>query len=226
VTILPIYWYYTAFNMPLFSKSPTAKEQVRATEKVVRTTQRTLERERNDLDRQEKKLQNDIKTAAKQGNKQTCTILAKQLLQLRKQKTKTYQVGSRVQSIGTQAKVMHSNMKMADAMATTTKTMVDMNKVMDPMKTAQTMKQFEMESAKMEMTEEMMNDTLDDVLCDSGDEEEEDAIVNQVLDEIGIEISGKMSHAPAAHSGRLGETSKASTSDADIERQLAALKDL
>jgi len=212
--------------MPLFSKAPTAKEQVRATEKVVRTTQRTLERERNDLDRQEKKLQNDIKTAAKQGNKQTCTILAKQLLQLRKQKTKTYQVGSRVQSIGTQAKVMHSNMKMADAMATTTKTMVDMNKVMDPMKTAQTMKQFEMESAKMEMTEEMMNDTLDDVLCDSGDEEEEDAIVNQVLDEIGIEISGKMSHAPAAHSGRLGETSKASTSDADIERQLAALKDL
>ena len=31
------------------------------------------------------------------------------------------------------------------------------------------------------------------MLNESGDEEEQDAIVNQVLDEIGIEISGKVS---------------------------------
>ena len=37
-----------------------------------------------------------------------------------------------------------------------------------------------------------MNDALDDMLNESGDEEEGDAIVNQVLDEIGIEISGKV----------------------------------
>ena len=37
-----------------------------------------------------------------------------------------------------------------------------------------------------------MNDTLDDILNESGDEEESDAIVNQVLDEIGIEIGSKV----------------------------------
>ena len=37
-----------------------------------------------------------------------------------------------------------------------------------------------------------MNDALDDILAESGDEEEEESIVNQVLDEIGIEISGKV----------------------------------
>ena len=37
-----------------------------------------------------------------------------------------------------------------------------------------------------------MNDTLDDILNESGDEEEGDAIVNQVLDEIGIEIGAKV----------------------------------
>ena len=36
---------------------------------------------------------------------QVATILAKQLVQLRKQRTKSYAIGSRVQSIGTQAKV-------------------------------------------------------------------------------------------------------------------------
>lgn len=38
----------------------------------------------------------------------------------------------------------------------------------------------------------VVNDTLDDMLDESGDEEEQDAIVTQVLDEIGIEISGKV----------------------------------
>lgn len=38
----------------------------------------------------------------------------------------------------------------------------------------------------------LVNDTLDDIMNESGDEEESDAIVNKVLDEIGIEISGKV----------------------------------
>lgn len=37
-----------------------------------------------------------------------------------------------------------------------------------------------------------VNDSLDDILAESGDEEESDNIVTQVLDEIGIEISGKV----------------------------------
>lgn len=37
-----------------------------------------------------------------------------------------------------------------------------------------------------------VNDALDDILNDSADDEEEQAIVNKVLDEIGIEISGKV----------------------------------
>lgn len=37
-----------------------------------------------------------------------------------------------------------------------------------------------------------VNDTLDDIFDESGDEEESQDIVNQVLDEIGIEISGKV----------------------------------
>jgi len=38
----------------------------------------------------------------------------------------------------------------------------------------------------------VVNDSLDDILDESGDEEEQDAVVSQVLDEIGIEISGKV----------------------------------
>lgn len=212
--------------MSFFSKKPTVEQQLRQNDRTIRKTQRDLERDRSKLEQEEKKLEIEIKKAAKQGNKQACTVLAKQLVNLRKQKTKSYAVGSKVGAIGNQQKLMHSNMKMAGAMGTTTKTMQQMNKVMDPQKTAKMMQEFERENAKMGMTEEMISDTLDDILTESGDEEEQDAIVNQVLDEIGIEISGKIADAPSAHRGKLGESSKSKVTDDDIERQLAALKDL
>lgn len=171
-------------------------------------------------------MEEEIKKAAKQGNKQAASVLAKQLVALRKQKNKNFMVGSRVQAIGSQQKMMHSNMKMADAMGTSTKTMTQINKVMDPKKTMKMMQDFQRESTKMEMSEEMISDTLDDLLTESGDEEEEDAVVNQVLDEIGIEISGKLADAPSAHKDSLKQASKSKITDDEIERQLAALKDL
>ena len=63
------------------------------------------------------------------------------------------------------------------------------------------------------------------MLTESGDEEEQDQVVQQVLDEIGIEMSGKMAAAPSAHRGKLGESSKAELpTDEEIEAQLAKLK--
>lgn len=58
---------------------------------------------------------------AKTGNRDACKILAKQLVQVRKQKTRSYAVSSKVTSMSTQTKLMNSQMKMAGAMATTTK---------------------------------------------------------------------------------------------------------
>lgn len=92
------------------------------------------------------------------------------------------------------------------------------------------MQNFERENAKMDMTGEMMEDTLEDALGESGDEEESDLIMNQVLDEIGIDIKGQMDRAPAAGGSNLAgpssvRGSKAPT-DADIEAQLKRLAEL
>ena len=43
---------------------------------------------------------------------------------------------------------------------------------------------------------QIVNDTLDSMLDESGDEEEQNAIVNQVLDEIGIEMRAKADTMP------------------------------
>ncbi|KAJ8027055.1 Charged multivesicular body protein 2b [Holothuria leucospilota] len=70
-----------------------------------------------------------------------------------------------------------------------------------------------------------VTDTLDDLLAESGDEEEEEAIMNQVLDEIGVEISGKLAEAPSAHRGALpnSRSKVANPKDDELEAQLANL---
>ena len=41
----------------------------------------------------------EIKKAAKMGNKEACGVLAKQLVNLRKQKTKSYAMGAKISGI-------------------------------------------------------------------------------------------------------------------------------
>uniref|UniRef100_A0A8C8CTW3 Charged multivesicular body protein 2b n=1 Tax=Oncorhynchus tshawytscha TaxID=74940 RepID=A0A8C8CTW3_ONCTS len=210
----------TQFTLP-HSLPYIIKEQT----KELRGTQRQITRDRAALEKQEKQMEMEIKKMAKSGNREACKILAKQLVQLRKQKNRTYAVSSKVTSMSTQTKVMNSQMKMAGAMSATAKTMQAVNKKMDPQKTLQTMQDFQKENMKMGMTEDMINDTLDEIFDESGDEEESQDIVNQVLDEIGIEISGKMVRAPAAGNNLPSASPKRKTqiSDDEIERQLRAL---
>ncbi|KAG7177671.1 Charged multivesicular body protein 2b-like [Homarus americanus] len=198
----------------MFKKKPTAKEQMRTNDRQLRRAGRDVERDRRELEREEKKLENDIKRLAKSpGNKEAVTLLAKQLVNIRKQKTRSYAANSR------------ANVKLAGAMGTATKTMVNMNQVMKPEDIAKNMREFEQASAKLDMSEEVMNDTLDDLLNESGDEEESDAIVNQVLDEIGIEIGAKVAGAPLARSDGLGETSRGHVmTDKELEDSLAKLR--
>jgi charged multivesicular body protein 2A len=89
----------------------------------------------------------------------------------------------------------------------------------------------------MDMKEEMMNDTLDDVMDAENEEQESDEIINQVLDDIGINLTSQLADTPAAN-GALGTQAQpakvaamaagpiAAASDADLELQsrLDALK--
>lgn len=60
----------------------------------------------------------------------------------------------------------------------------------------------------------------------SDDEAESDAIVNQVLDEIGIDIQGKLINAPNPAKDSVAQKTKQQTqlTDADIDRMLSDLK--
>ena len=64
-------------------------------------------------------------------------------------------------------------------MAKANAAMAAMGATNDPRKVAQTMQEFQKESAKMDMGQEMMDDTLDGVFDDDEVEGETDDLMNQ-----------------------------------------------
>ncbi|CAP37411.2 Protein CBG20395 [Caenorhabditis briggsae] len=192
-----------------FFNKPDPKELERANKRELRKTNRDLESDRRQMDRREKELEQEIKKLAAKGHNDAARHLAKQLIQLRNQKTKSVGMSARISGIQAQNSV---------------KTMKEMNKQMPLEKVAANMREFQMAQEKMGLTEEMMNDTLDSILDAPGDADEQDAIVAQVLDEIGIEMNSKLANVPTIPT-RVGAASASTPDDLeDLEAKLAKLR--
>uniref|UniRef100_A0A4X1W8T6 Charged multivesicular body protein 2A n=2 Tax=Sus scrofa TaxID=9823 RepID=A0A4X1W8T6_PIG len=95
------------------------------------------------------------------------------------------------------------------------------------------MMEFERQAEIMDMKEEMMNDAIDDAMGDEEDEEESDAVVAQVLDELGLSLTDELSNLPStggslsvAASGKKAEAAASALvdADADLEERLKNLR--
>ena len=73
---------------------------MREQDKNLRRVNRDVGRDRTQLEREEKKLEMEIKKAAKANNRAAVTVLAKQLVALRKQKQRTYVASSQITAAG------------------------------------------------------------------------------------------------------------------------------
>ena len=98
-----------------------------------------------------------------------------------------------IQGVSLKIQTLKSNDAMAQAMKGVTKAMTTMNKQMKLPQIQQIMREFEKQSEIMDMKEEMMNDAVDDAMGDEDDEEESNAIVTQVLDELGLQLGDQLS---------------------------------
>jgi charged multivesicular body protein 2A len=119
--------------------------------------------------------------------------MAKDLVRTRRYIQKFYQMRTQLQAVSLRIQTLRSNQAMADAMKGVTKAMRGMNRSVNLPEISKIMMEFERESEMMDMKEEMMNDAIDDAVDEEDDEEETDAIVNQVLDEIGINLDQSVS---------------------------------
>jgi charged multivesicular body protein 2B len=185
--------------MNFFSKKPTAKEVMKDTKKTVKSSQRDLDREVRELEREEARVLADIKKRAKVAsgnNDPTLRILAKQLVQLRANKTKLFSARANLGAMGMKATAMSSQVSAAEAMKTVGGAMAKMNKTVDIGTMQKTMAEFSKQNEMMDLREDLIDDALIDAF-DADEEEEADELTNQVLAGLGLELDGKMKEAPS-----------------------------
>ena len=182
----------------LTTKVQSTKELGREVKRTTRRSQRDIQREITALDRQEKALTAEIKKAAKSGSKKLLNTYAKQLLQVRKNRERLNGVSHHLSAVGTQAQLMASNASAMNAVSNTAAIMGQVNKAINPTATAAMLQSFEREMTKMAISEDQMNEFLEDAFDEDGVEEEADELVAETLAGIGIEIGEAMKEAPSA----------------------------
>lgn len=173
----------------------TPAERLRQHQRSLAKAQRELDRERAKLEQSEKKLIADIKKSAKTGQINACKIMAKDLVRTRRYVQKFHQMRTQLQAVGLRMQTLRSNQQMAEAMRGATRAMASMNRGLNLPAITKIMNDFEKESSMMDMKEESMSEAVD-MLDEEDEEEETDEVLNQVLDEIGINLAQQLTDAP------------------------------
>ncbi|XP_011007481.1 PREDICTED: vacuolar protein sorting-associated protein 2 homolog 3-like [Populus euphratica] len=210
--------------MNLFSKKPSPKEALRDSKREMQHATRGIEREIGALQLEEKKLVAEIKRTAKTGNDAATKFLARQLIRLRQQIANLQGSRAQMRGIATHTQAMHAQSSVAVGLKGASKAMEAMNKQMAPAKQMKVIREFQKQSAQMDMTTEMMSDAIDDALDNDEAEEETEELTNQVLDEIGVDVASQLSAAPKGKiTGKNREDASSSGID-ELEKRLAAMR--
>lgn len=187
-----------------------------------------MQTERMRLQADEKKIQAEIKSLVRQNRIPEARILSKNLVQVRSAQTKLFGASTQLSAIQNQSSVMQSQAKVVGAMHNASQMLSQATNAANPEQMMKMAQAYEMEAGKAGLAQEMTDDALDSILGgDEADQEGED-VLNSVLEEIGMEITGKMSSAPVARpapqqSMQVPQGAGLSEEDALLQR-LAALE--
>lgn len=182
----------------IFGKRVTPEEMLRKNQRALNKAMRDLDREKMRMEQQEKKIIADIKKMAKEGQMESVKIMAKDLVRTRRYTKKFMLMKANIQAVSLKIQTLKSQNTMAQAMKGVSKAMQNMNRQLNMPQIQKILHEFEKQSEIMDMKEEMINDAIDDAMEDEGDEEETDAVVSQVLDELGLQLNDQLSGLPAA----------------------------
>ncbi|UYV67276.1 CHMP2A [Cordylochernes scorpioides] len=216
----------------LFGRRKTLEEVLQQNQRALNRAMRNLDRERSKLEQQEKKIIQDIKKMAKENQMEAVRIMAKDLIRTRRYIKKFILMRANIQAVSLRIQTVRSQNLMSQAMKGLVKGLQSMNRQMNLPQIRNIMMEFAKQSEMMDMKQEMMDNYIDEATTEGEDEEESEAIVAQVLEELGLDLSEKMAVLPET-GGSLRE-SRGTTSqvppaavqdtDADLQARLENLR--
>ena len=177
-----------------------------------------MDRELRELDRQEKQVTLELKQRAKMisnSKDPALAALAKQLVQVRKQKEKLLTAKAQIGAVGMHATSMASQVAAASAIGSVTGAMAVANNAMYVKATTKILHEFQRENERLEVKQEMMDEALMDAFDNEEVEEEAENLTNQVLAELGVELDSQMVGLSAPMAKPQGEAAAISQEEQD-----------
>ncbi|CAH8504151.1 unnamed protein product [Schistosoma rodhaini] len=182
----------------LFGARKTPEEQLRDSKRTIARTLREIEREKGQLERERTRITNEIRMLAKRGQIDAVRVMAKQLVRTDSYIKKFSLMHSNITALSMKIQTLKSTATMASAMKQVALTMRKMNATMQLPQFQKVMMEFEKQAETMEMKQDMMSDVIDDAIGDQDDIEDSEAVVNKVLEELGIDLNAQLSNLPTA----------------------------
>ena len=166
------------------------KDQIKMQRRSVDRSRRALEREAKKLERERKKMLTQIKKLAEKGQTTGAKMLAKDIVRAQKQQQKLEQFAGQLNAVSLRIGSCATLNELGDAMASCASAMSLVSSKLDPKKMQQMAREIARQDEMLDMKADMISDVLESL--DDGNEEEEEALYNQVLQEAGVNLANEL----------------------------------
>lgn len=157
-----------------------------------------LDRQIRGIQREEEKVKRSLKQAAAKNDRDTCLILAKEIVRARKAINRIYTSKAHLNSVQLQMKNQLATLRVAGSLQKSTEVMQAMQSLVRYPELANIMREMSKEMMKAGIIEEMLDETMDSIEDSEEMEEEVQKEVDKVLWEI---TEGKLGEAPLPPTG-------------------------
>lgn len=142
-----------------------------------------MDRQVRAIQREEDKVKKTLKQAAAKGDKDTCTILAKEIVRARKAVNRIYTSKAHLNSVQLQMKNQLATLRVAGALQKSTEVMQAMQNLVRLPEIASVMRDMSKEMMRAGIIEEMLEDTMESIEDTEEMEEEAQSEVDKACNE-------------------------------------------
>lgn len=181
----------------IFVKQPEPRELLRNWQRQLRSEGRKLDRQINEITREQKKVEKEIKQAARRNDMQSAKILAKEFVSSQKTVARLHENKAELQAVSMHLGEQVATARVLGSLQSSTEVMEAMGKLIKAPEVGLIMQNMSKEMMKAGLISEMMDDMIDSAVDTDDIEEETEVEVQRVLDEIAGETMERMPTASA-----------------------------
>lgn len=200
---------------------PTLDERIRENRKKLARAIQDLSYERRQLQAADGRIKEEVQALATKGRVKAAKTRVRTMVRNRKAVDRFYEIESQLQAIDIQIQTVRSAASLTGAMRDATMAMGALNQTVNTAALAAIMRRFEVENRMMENKQSRMDATINNVFSSDEADQEEEELMNEIWDEIGVDLSADLSgHPPRRTVEGKGPSSRETT-----QKQIAVQSD-